>query len=71
MATRDPNIISEQFIPAGDTMAVVHEFAGEKGSKFEILNKTDIPGHLHGEIIDQAKRAEEKPEEKKKNGANH
>lgn len=71
MATRDPNIISEHFIPAGDMMAVVHEFAGEKGSTFEILNKTDIPGHLHGVIMDQAKRAEEKSKEKKKNGTSH
>jgi len=71
MATRDPHIISEQFIPVNGGMSVVRETRATKGeaSKYELVNKDEIDTGMHRGIIEQAKKSEDKPS--KKDGPNN
>lgn len=69
MATRDPNIISEHFIPTDAGMAVVHEIKGDKGNKYQVMNPAEVPAAFHPQVLDQARKSEEddhgKPHRKK------
>lgn len=60
MATRDPNLISEHFIPIDGAVAIVKESAGEKENVYYLVNKGDIPDHLQKEVIETAKKYESK-----------